>query len=106
MRRTRSGNFFVTSISQATISEIRLIYKDPPTVIALRQLPHNYQQLYHAFLPVYQPSPDRYGWRWKINSSGRGERGDKGGRERCRGGRGRGFRGGRRGQGKVNGNQI
>ena len=54
MRRTTSGKFWITSIVQTMILKLRLTYADLSKVLASRQLPHNYQQLYHAF--YQQPS--------------------------------------------------
>ena len=72
---------------------MRLISADIATVLASRQLPHIYQQLYHTFSQRQ---------RRQFNSDGRGGRV---GRFEVRGGRVRGGQGGWGGLGKGNINQ-
>ena len=54
MRKTRSGNSWITSTVQIKNLKRILTSTDLATVLVLRQIPHTYQHLYDAF--SQQPS--------------------------------------------------
>ena len=49
MRRKRLGNSGITSIVQTMIRKLRITSADLSIVLDLKQIPHTYQQFYHAF---------------------------------------------------------
>ena len=66
MRSTSSDNFWITSISQTTILNRLLTSAYLATVLDLVQIPHAYQQLYHAF--SQKPSHHQEGMDNKNNN--------------------------------------
>ena len=96
MRRTSSGNSWITSIFQTNVLKLRLTYADISTLIPSRQLPHTYQQLYHAF--SQQPSHHKR----VMDGNGRSLSWERRNRRQRRPICGTGGRGGRGGRGKVN----
>ena len=105
MRRTRSGNYWITSIVVTTIwkTEVNIcrsrhsaIFKTASTYLST---------IISRIFPVTHPSSGIYGRRRQVNSAGRGGRVGRGGRFGGRGCRVRGCQGGRRVRGKGNINQ-
>ena len=106
MRRTRSGNSWITSIFQNNDLKTEVNICISKHIAIFETVSTYLSTVISRLLPATQPSPGRYGWRRQINSYERGGRGVRGGQYEWGGGRGRGGIGGRGGQGKLKINQI